>query len=97
MNISSDSIVVIADSQVSCELNQETVILHFNKGAYFGLNEVGTAVWEKLQRPQPVSAIRDAIIAEYDVDRRQCEADVLRLLNRLHEEGLIEVRNGPNS
>jgi hypothetical protein len=78
-------------------LNHETVILHFDKGAYFGLNDVGTVVWEKLQRPQAVSAIRDAILAEYDVDRSQCESDVLRLLNRLHDEGLIEVRNGPSS
>jgi Coenzyme PQQ synthesis protein D (PqqD) len=97
MNISSDTIVVATNSQVSCELNHETVILHFDKGAYFGLNDVGTVVWEKLQRPQAVSAIRDAILAEYDVDRSQCESDVLRLLNRLHDEGLIEVRNGPSS
>jgi Coenzyme PQQ synthesis protein D (PqqD) len=95
MKISTDSIVVATDSQVSTALNAETVILHFNKGAYFGLNEVGTVVWQKLQEPHTVAAIRDAIVAEYDVDEGQCEQDVLRLLNKLRDEGLIEVRIGP--
>jgi Coenzyme PQQ synthesis protein D (PqqD) len=93
--MSTDSIVVATDSQVSCALNEETVILHFNKGAYFGLNEVGTAIWQQLQKPQSVGAIRDAIVAEYEVDQGQCESDVLRLLTKLHDEGLIEIRSGP--
>ena len=95
MRMSTDSIVVATDSQVSCALNEETVILHFNKGAYFGLNEVGTAIWQQLQKPQSVGAIRDAIVAEYEVEQAQCESDVLCLLSKLHDEGLIEVRNGP--
>ena len=95
MNISKNSIVVAAESQVSCALNEETVILHFDKGAYFGLNEVGTAIWQQLQKPQSVIAIRDAIVAEFEVEQAQCESDVLCLLGKLHDEGLIEVRNGP--
>jgi hypothetical protein len=95
MRMSTDSIVVATESQVSCALNEETVILHFNKGAYFGLNEVGTAIWQQLQKPQSVGAIRDAIVAEFEVEQAQCESDVLSLLNKLHDEGLIEVRSGP--
>ena len=34
--ISSHSVVMATDSQTSCELHAETVILDFNKGAYFG-------------------------------------------------------------
>lgn len=97
MKISTNSIVVATNSQVSSALNEETVILDFNKGAYFGLNEVGTVVWQKLQEPHTVAAICDAIMAEYNVDERQCEHDVLRLLNKLSDQGLIEVRSGPAS
>ncbi|MBZ5628073.1 MAG: PqqD family peptide modification chaperone [Acidobacteriia bacterium] len=97
MSISRNSIVVATDSQVSCVLDAETVILHFNKGVYFGLDEVGTSIWQKLQQPQVVGRIRDAILQEYDVDEEQCEQDVLRLLNQLHDEGLIEVRSEPAS
>lgn len=93
MNLSRDSIVVASASQVSSKLNADTVILHFDKGAYFGLNEVGTVVWEALQTPQTINSLRDAIVSEYDVEVERCEQDVLKLLEKLHQEGLIEVRS----
>lgn len=37
--------MVAVESQVSCQLDAETVVLHFDKGVYFGLNEVGTLIW----------------------------------------------------
>ena len=97
MNISSDSIVVATESQVSTALGAETVILHFDKGAYFGLNEVGTAIWGRLQQPQTVTQLCDAVLAEYEVEPEKCQNDVLNLLEKLHSEGLIEVRSEPGS
>jgi coenzyme PQQ synthesis protein D (PqqD) len=93
MTISSHSTVVTVDSQTSCELNAETVILDFNKGAYFGLDEIGTLIWRLLQQPQPVSALCDAVTEQYEVTRATCEQDVIHLLETLHAEGLIEVRS----
>jgi hypothetical protein len=92
MTISSHSAVVAVDSQTSCELNAETVILDFNKGAYFGLDEIGTLIWRLLQQPQLVSALCDAVAEQYEVTRAGCEQDVIHLLETLQAEGLIEVR-----
>ncbi len=89
------SIVVAASSQVSCDLNGEAAILELNKGVYYGLDAVGARVWALLQRPRRVSEIRDALLAEYEVDARQWETDLLSLLERLSAEDLIEVRNEP--
>jgi hypothetical protein len=100
MTISSESFVVVVDSQTSCELQAETetvetVIMDFNKGAYFGLDEIGTVIWRQLQQPQTVRTICDAVTAQYEVNRTTCEQDVIHLLETLHAEGLIEVRKGP--
>jgi hypothetical protein len=95
MKLSGDSIVVATNSQVSTVLGSETVILNFNQGAYFGLNEVGTLIWAELQQPRRVSDLCDAVLAEYDVEPEQCRQDIFRLLEKLHAEGLIEVRGGP--
>ncbi len=81
MKISPNSIVVATESQVCTALGAETVILHFNKGAYFGLNEVGTAIWEELQQPQTVRQIYDAVLAEYDVEPETFQQDVLGILD----------------
>jgi hypothetical protein len=97
VTISSHSVMVVTDSQTSCELNAETVILDFNKGAYFGLDEVGTLIWQQLQQPQTVSAICDTVVEQYEVDRKVCEQDVIRLLEVLHAEGLVELRSEPTT
>src|SRR5215469_12960580 len=93
MTISRDSVVVAVKSQVSCQLDAETVVLHFDKGLYFGLNEVGTLIWNQIQRPRTVQEIRDAILREYEVSSERCELDLFALLERLNEKGLIEVRD----
>jgi|SRR6516225_5094718 hypothetical protein len=93
MTISKDSVVVAVKSQVSCQLDRETVVLHFDKGLYFGLNEVGTLIWDQMQRPRKVHEIHDAILREYDVSSEQCERDLFALLEELTKQGLIEVRD----
>jgi len=91
--ISRDSIVTLTQTHVSCEVNGETVILHFDSGNYFGLNEVGTLVWKMIEEPRGVRELRDAILREYEVDADQCERELLDLLGELRERNLIEVRN----
>jgi|SRR5579863_4925643 hypothetical protein len=93
MTISRDSVVVAVKSQVSCQVDGETVVLHFDKGLYFGLNEVGTLIWNQVQHPRKVREIRDAILREYEVPHEQCERDLFTLLQQLSEKGLVEVRD----
>jgi hypothetical protein len=91
--ISTESIVTVTQVQISCEVNGEAVILHFDSGNYFGLNEVGTLVWKMMKQPRSVRELRDAILREYEVEPEQCERDLLGLLRELCERGLIEVRD----
>ena len=93
MTISKNSVVVAVKSQVSCQLDGETVVLHFDKGLYFGLNEVGTLIWNYIQHPRKVQEIRDAVLREYDVSDEECERDLFSLLRELSEKGLVEVRD----
>jgi len=90
--VSHDSIVTVTQVQISCQVNGETVILHFDSGNYFGLNDVGTLVWKMMERPRSICALRDAILSEYEVEPDQCERELLDLLEELRERGLIEVR-----
>lgn len=87
--------MVAAKSQLSAQVHEETVLLHVDRGLYFGLNEIGTFIWKQLQQPRKVHEIRDAILDEYDVSPEQCERDLFKLLAELSENGLIEVSNAP--
>lgn len=58
---------------------------------YYGLDPVGARIWEVIQQPKPVYEVRDLILEEYDVELDVCERDLLSLLHKLSENGLIEV------
>jgi Coenzyme PQQ synthesis protein D (PqqD) len=90
-------VVAAAGRQLSTNLAGEVVILDIEQGVYFGLDGVGTLIWEMLQTPGPVSAIVDRILVEYDVERSAAEADVHALLADLAARGLIEVDAAPGT
>lgn len=75
----------------SSNLADEVVILNTNNGTYYGLDAVGALVWKLIQQPRQVSEIRDAILEEYEVEPERCEQDLLDLLQKLTDEGLIEI------
>jgi hypothetical protein len=92
-NVSGNSVVVAVPHQVSCDLAGEAAILHLKTGVYYELNPVGARIWSLLERSRTVNELRDAVLAEYEVEPRRCEDDLHELLGRLAEEGLIEIRD----
>ena len=92
--ISRSSVVVATKDQVSSDLAGETVVLSMQSAMYYGLDEVGSRVWELVREPVRVSDVLDTIGQEYDVEPERAAADVLGFLRELAEKGLIEVRDG---
>jgi hypothetical protein len=92
--ISTSSVVVAAQDQVSSDLGEEVVILHLKNGVYYGLDEVGARIWNLIQEPKAVNEIRDVLLDEYEVEPESCERDLLALLEELAAENLVEVRDG---
>jgi hypothetical protein len=92
-DISITSVVAATPRQTSVELGDEATVLHLDSWTYFGLNPVGARVWQLLREPRAVAEIRDALVAEYDVDADRCERDLLALLGDLLANQLIEVRD----
>jgi len=90
-----DSVAVASSELVSATLDGEVVILGFQSGSYYGLDQVGVFVWDLLQEPRKVSDIRDAILEEYDVELAQCEQDLLALLTELANKQLINLKSEP--
>ena len=92
-SISKNSIVVASPDQVSSDLSGESVILNLKSGTYFGLNEVGSSIWQFIQEPKTVSDVCESILAEYDVDAQTCETEVQALLVDLLAARLVEIRD----
>jgi hypothetical protein len=87
-----DTLVAAAD-QVSCDIGTQMAILNLKSGIYYGLDSVGSRIWELVQTPRPVGEIEHTLLAEYDVTPEQLKPDVRDLCGKLYEAGLIEIRD----
>ena len=83
----------ISDEVLSQEVNGETVLLDLEGESYFGLNEVGTRIWQLLQAKPTVAETLSTLSDEYDVSREQLESDVGDLLVKLADAGLISLQS----
>jgi hypothetical protein len=72
-------------------VGDETVILHLGSGTYFGLDPVGTRIWQLMGEGQSLSAICETLRAEYAQPREVIEADMLKLLRDLHDHNLVAI------
>jgi Coenzyme PQQ synthesis protein D (PqqD) len=91
-SINLDSMVVVASDQVSTVLQEgDTAILNLKDGIYYGLNSVGSRIWNLIQSPKSVLELRDTLVAEYDVDVEVCTRELIDLLDELSGKRLIEV------
>ena len=86
-----DTAVAANPDALSSSVGIETVILHFTAGTYYGLDEVGSRIWELVQTPRQVREIRDTLLDEYDVEPERCEQTLFAFLGSLAEHGLISV------
>jgi hypothetical protein len=92
-DITLTTIAIAVPDQVSTNLEDEAVILHLKDGIYFGLNPVASRIWDLLEVSRTVGEIRDILLKEYEVEPAQCEGDLLKLLEELHDRGLIEIKS----
>lgn len=77
--------------QLSSQLDDETIIMHTPSGGYFTLDEVGTAIWKRLETGTTLAALCEVLAGEFDVDAQTCRRDTLSFLESLAERGLIVV------
>ena len=84
--------ITISKEALSQEVNGETVILDLNSESYFGLDEVGTRIWQLLQEHGNVQKVFDNMLEEFDVDADQLEKDLNELVDKLEEAGLITLQ-----
>jgi hypothetical protein len=78
-----------APDVTSTREGDRTVLLDHRAGAYFGLDEVGTRVWELLGADASLGAVVDALAEEYDAPRAVLERDTTEIVSRLRENNLL--------
>ena len=87
----------IREELVETSVDGEIVVLHTGKSLIYGLNAVGSRIWQLLGEPQSVPGICAVLCQEFDVDPVECDRQVRTLLENLLTEGLLGVQDPPGS
>jgi len=94
MVVSMAARVTVPTEVLVSKVGEESVMLDLNSERYFGLDAVGTRMWELLGSHGTVEAAYAALLEEFDVDAEQLRLDLYQLVEKLSEHGLIEVVDG---
>jgi len=86
-----DSVVAVSDDAVFRELDGQSVLLNLATGMYFGLDAVGTHVWQLAAENGSLRWISQRLAEEYDAEPAAIEHDLLALADTLVEKGLWSV------
>ena len=91
MPISFSARVVVPPHVLLQQVGEESVLLNLEKECYFGLDPVGTRMWEALTKADTVEAAYQELLAVYDVDKQRLRQDLEKLIGSLVENGLLET------
>ena len=90
--ITLESRFIISKEALFRDLDGEAVILNLDAGTYYGLNAVGTRMWQLLERHGRLKPVFEELCREYDVAPNDLERDLIALVGRLAEVGLGRIQ-----
>jgi hypothetical protein len=67
------------------------VILNLASSTYFGLDQVGTRVWQLCETHGSLQAVWEAMQQEFDAPREMLRSDLLAFVDELLANGLLAV------
>ncbi|MFS0879283.1 PqqD family protein [Bacillus sp. 7586-K] len=82
------------EGNIVSDMDGEKVMLSISNGKYYNLGKIGGVIWDLIEKPISYLELVDSLVNNYDVDRGECEQQVLSFLESLKKEELIEIKEG---
>jgi len=80
----------VSDEVLSSKIDEEVILMSIEAGYYFGLDPVGSNIWELLSKqPASVDELVFSMMEEYEVDEDTCRKDVQAFINDMSGRKLI--------
>jgi len=76
---------------LTSNIGEEVVMMSIDNSAYYGLDPIGSQIWEMIAEPIQVSDLCAQLLNHYEVSEKDCQRDVLNLLNHMLDENMLTV------
>ena len=90
MKLTLQHIIMRNPDMLASAMDEEIVMMSIQRGEYYGLDKVGSRIWNLIEKPICVNDMITLLLDEYEIDRENCEKDVLEFLEELLEKGLVK-------
>jgi hypothetical protein len=89
--IGATTLISRSPSVLTAEVDGEIVMMSIERGRYFGLDDIGSDIWKRIEPPCSFASLIDALAADYEADRATIAADVQTLLGRMVEQDVVRL------
>jgi hypothetical protein len=72
-------------------IDGEVVMLSIENSEYYGMDKVGTRIWELLEKPLRFKQLIAKLMDEFEVSEEQCTNDTLAFINKLQDKKMILI------
>jgi len=95
MTLNDKTRIMVAPDVLVQPLEGESILLSMQSGTYFGLNRVGTRMWQAVTTAPSLADAVQALATTYDAPTATLRADLHELLHQLLQKGLVRVETQP--
>ena len=92
MELKANSCIKKTNNFVASDIDGQAIMMSIENSKYFGMDEVGTSIWNLLDQNPSFEELISNLMAEYEIDRETCENDTKAFLERLLQYKLIEIQ-----
>lgn len=92
MSVTLPKRIAIPSEVLFQELEGEAVLLNLQSERYYGLDGVGTRMWQLLADQGDVNVAFEQLLNEYDVDPDLLRQDMAQWIATLSQAGLLQVQ-----
>src|SRR5436190_19348918 len=85
------TIIARSPAVLAAEVDGEIVMMSIEQGRYFGLDDIASDIWKRLETPCSFAALIDRLLADYDADRETIAADLRALLLQMAAHDAIRL------
>ena len=83
--------VRITPDLLSTEVDKEVLIMSIDAGRYFGLDEIASDLWRRLEAGPTFDELVAILREHYNGDPAEIERDTLAFVDKLREHGLVTL------
>ena len=64
-------------------IDDEIVMMSIEEGSYFGLNSIGSIIWQELEEAKSIESIISILLERFDVEEQTCREETIAFIENM--------------